>query len=88
MLPQNISKAQNPAEVPGATQRGSLGRTGYSGPAIANEQYEFVLWALRVDKLPGTNGKTTAEILSNLLPTQKIETSAPFVAAKNVPGAR
>jgi Raf kinase inhibitor-like YbhB/YbcL family protein len=82
-LPGNMSKTANPVEVPGSSQRGSLGRTGYSGPGVPGpplHTYEFVLWALDVDKLPGTNGLTTVELRTKLLPAHAVGMSAPLVA--------
>jgi Raf kinase inhibitor-like YbhB/YbcL family protein len=82
-LPANISKAVNPPEVPGSSQRGSLGRTGYSGPGVPGPPlhvYQFVLWALDVPKLQGTDGLSTADLRTKLLPSHALAMSAPFVA--------
>jgi Raf kinase inhibitor-like YbhB/YbcL family protein len=82
-LPGDVSKGENPAEIPGSTQRGSLGRTGYSGPGVPGpplHTYEFVIWALDVAKLPGTTGASTETIRTKLLPMHAISMSAPLVA--------
>src|SRR5204863_9198329 len=63
-LPENVSKVKNPPEVPGATQLGSLGHIGYAGPGVGGppmHTYEFAIWALDVEALPGTEGQTTAQ---------------------------
>jgi Raf kinase inhibitor-like YbhB/YbcL family protein len=88
-LPGNLSKTVHPSEVPEATQRGSLGRTGYSGPGVAGppyHTYQFVIWALDVEKLPGTDGKTTVEIRTTILPAHDIEASEPLVAKGQLGG--
>jgi Raf kinase inhibitor-like YbhB/YbcL family protein len=82
-LPGNLSKTANPAEVPGASQRGSLGRTGYSGPGVPGPPlhvYDFVIWALDVDKLPGTAKLSTADLRSKTLPAHALGMSAPLIA--------
>lgn len=88
-LPGNISKAVNPPEVPGSSQRGSLGRTGYSGPGVAGPPlhvYQFVLWALDVQKLPDTAGLTTVDLRTKLLPMHALAKSAPLVAKGQLGG--
>jgi Raf kinase inhibitor-like YbhB/YbcL family protein len=88
-LPGDLSKTEHPAELPEASQRGSLGRTGYSGPGVAGpplHTYEFVLWALDVEKLPGTVGRSTVEIREKLLPAHRLAASAPFVAKGQLGG--
>lgn len=54
------------AEVPGASQLGSLGNQGYAGPARPNQRYEWTLWALDVDKLPDAQGKSTVDLKAAL----------------------
>jgi Raf kinase inhibitor-like YbhB/YbcL family protein len=88
-LPGDISKAENPPEVPGSSQRGSLGRTGYSGPGVAGPPlhvYQFVLWALDVQKLPNTAGLTTVDLRTKLLPMHALAKSAPLVAKGQLGG--
>jgi Raf kinase inhibitor-like YbhB/YbcL family protein len=83
MLPANLSKTPHPGELPSASQLGSLNHTGYAGPGVPGppmHTYEFVLWALDVDTLPGTAGLSTAQIRQQLLPAHVIEQSAPLVA--------
>jgi len=82
-LPGNLSKTVHPSEVPTSTQRGSLGRTGYAGPGVPGppmHTYEFVLWAVDVDTLPGTDGLTTAEIRADVLPAHRVAVSPTLVA--------
>lgn len=80
-LPADISKSVNPPEVSGSSQRGSLNRTGYSGPGTpALHTYEFVLWALSVDKLPGTNGLSTVDLRTKILPMHAIAMTPALVA--------
>jgi Raf kinase inhibitor-like YbhB/YbcL family protein len=79
----NISKTAHPTEVPGSSQRGSLGRTGYSGPGVPGPPlhvYEFVLWALDVQNLPSTDGVSTADLRAKLLPAHVVAKSPPLVA--------
>ena len=80
-LPANLSKTPHPGELPTSMQRGSLGRTGYSGPGVTSfHSYDFTLYALDVDKLPGTETASTAEIRTQILTTHTIAKSPPFVA--------
>jgi Raf kinase inhibitor-like YbhB/YbcL family protein len=78
-LPAKIEPVAHPSEVPGSSQLGSLDNVGYAGPGSGGRQYDFTLWALRVDKLPNTNGKTTAEIFANVLPMYKLATTPPVL---------
>jgi Raf kinase inhibitor-like YbhB/YbcL family protein len=83
MLPANLSKTVHPTELPASSQRGSLGRTGYSGPGVPGPPlhvYEFVLWALDVDQLPGTAGLSTVELRTRLLPMHAIAMSQQLIA--------
>jgi Raf kinase inhibitor-like YbhB/YbcL family protein len=76
-LPANVSSQAMPAEVAGASQLGSLSNKGYAGPCCADRIYEFVLWALDVEKLPDTAGRTTAELRETVLPTHDVATTKP-----------
>jgi phosphatidylethanolamine-binding protein (PEBP) family uncharacterized protein len=70
MLPANLSKTPHPSELPTSTQRGSLGRTGYSGPGVKGpplHSYEFQLFVMGVDKLAGTDGADTVAIRAKLM---------------------
>jgi Raf kinase inhibitor-like YbhB/YbcL family protein len=83
MLPGNLSKTVHPAELPTSSQRGSLGRTGYSGPGVPGPPlhvYEFVLWALDTEQLPDTAGLSTADLRTRLLPMHAVAMSAALVA--------
>jgi Raf kinase inhibitor-like YbhB/YbcL family protein len=63
MIPEGVSNATTMlAEVPGASQLGSLGNIGYAGPARPNQRYEWTLFALKVDRLPNTAGKSTVQL--------------------------
>jgi Raf kinase inhibitor-like YbhB/YbcL family protein len=78
-LPSGISSQASPSEVPGSSQLGSLGNQGYAGPCCGMNMYEFVLFALDVDKLPGTAGLSTAQIRDNLLPNHDVATTKPIM---------
>ncbi len=63
-LPANVDRAYEPTKVPGAHQNESFrkGRFGYAGPCPPKpneDKYEFVLYALKVDKLANVT-KTSA----------------------------
>jgi Raf kinase inhibitor-like YbhB/YbcL family protein len=81
-IPGNISQTRMPPDVPGASQLGSLGHTGYYGPGVPPppHTYRFVLWALDVATLPAASGLTPAQIRQNVLPQHQLATSAPLVA--------
>jgi phosphatidylethanolamine-binding protein (PEBP) family uncharacterized protein len=78
-VPPNLSKAANPPEIPGSAQLGSLNNQGYAGPGSGARQYDFVLWALDVPKLPNTSGRTTAQIRMEILPMHEVATTAPIL---------
>jgi phosphatidylethanolamine-binding protein (PEBP) family uncharacterized protein len=78
-VPPNITKVAQPPDVPGSSQLGSLDNQGYAGPGSGARQYDFVLWALDVAKLPDTNGRTTAEIRMEILPMHEIATTEPVL---------
>ena len=89
MLPENVSKVQHPPEVPGATQLGSLGHVGYAGPGVPGppmHTYEFVIWALDVEALPGTAGLITAQIRATVFPMHQVAISEPLVAKGQLGG--
>jgi Raf kinase inhibitor-like YbhB/YbcL family protein len=67
MIPEGVGPSTAMLmEVEGASQLGSLGNQGYAGPARPDQRYEWTLWALNVDKLPDTQGKTTVDLLASL----------------------
>jgi Raf kinase inhibitor-like YbhB/YbcL family protein len=76
-VPAAIRSEAMPMEVPGASQLGSLGNQGYAGPCCADHRYEFVLWALNVEKLPDTARRSTAELRQSVLPAHQIATTEP-----------
>lgn len=78
-VPSNISKTSMPSEVPGSSQLGSLDNQGYAGPGSGARQYDFKLWALKVDKLPVTGRLTTKQIHDELLPKHVISQTAPVL---------
>jgi Raf kinase inhibitor-like YbhB/YbcL family protein len=89
-LPANLSKSAHPTEMPAATQRGSLGRTGYSGPGVSGpplHTYDFRLYALDVDKLPGTEGASTITIRTVLIPQHLVAQSPIFTAKGQLGGS-
>lgn len=79
-VPANISKVRKPPEVPGSSQLGSLSNIGYAGPGMGARLYDFTVWALTVQRLPGTERRTTAEIFNNVLPRHRLATSTSVVA--------
>jgi Raf kinase inhibitor-like YbhB/YbcL family protein len=88
-LPGNLSKTPHPAELPTSTQRGSLGRTGYSGPGVKGpplHSYEFQLYALDVATLPDAQGADTVAIRSRLLAAHTLAKSPLFVARGQLGG--
>lgn len=89
-IPANVpAQSPMPAELGGATQRGSLGRTGYSGPGVKGpplHTYEFILWALDVATLPGTDGVDTATIRTSVLTKHTLAKTDPFVAQGQLGG--
>jgi Raf kinase inhibitor-like YbhB/YbcL family protein len=88
-LPANLSKTPHPAELPTSTQRGSLGRTGYSGPGVKGpplHSYEFQLYALDVATLPDVQGADTVAIRSRLLAAHTLAKSPLFVAKGQLGG--
>jgi Raf kinase inhibitor-like YbhB/YbcL family protein len=78
-IPSHVSNLAMPAEVPGSSQLGSLGNQGYAGPCCMQNMYEWVLWALDVDKLPGAMGQTTVQLNNELLPKHKLATTKPII---------
>lgn len=78
-VPTGVGNQANPPEVPGSSQLGSLGNQGYAGPCCTNNQYEFVLWALDVDKLPGTARLSTAQIRDTLLTAHDLASTKPVL---------
>ncbi len=78
-VPSGVAATPNPSEVPGSSQLGSLGNQGYAGPCCVNNQYEWVLWALDVDKLPGVAGLSTAQIRNSVLPAHEVAATKPLI---------
>jgi Raf kinase inhibitor-like YbhB/YbcL family protein len=78
-VPTGVGNQANPPEVPGSSQLGSLGNQGYAGPCCTSNQYEFVLWALDVDKLPGTARLSTAQIRDTLLTAHDLASTKPVL---------
>lgn len=78
-VPSNISKTAMPSEVPGSRQLGSLNNQGYAGPGMGARQYDFKLWALDVERLPVTAGKSTVQINDDILPMHDLATTAPVL---------
>ncbi|MET0386874.1 MAG: YbhB/YbcL family Raf kinase inhibitor-like protein [Polyangiales bacterium] len=71
--------AAQPTDVAGASQLGSRGNQGYAGPCCEDHEYEWIIHALDVAELPGTERLTTAEIYDSVLPTHAIAKSAPVM---------
>ena len=78
-LPANLGNAPNPGQVPGSSQLGSLGNQGYAGPCCTDHTYDFVLWALDVEKLPGTAGQSTKAIRDTLLDMHDVASTEPVL---------
>jgi Raf kinase inhibitor-like YbhB/YbcL family protein len=86
-LPPNVDETTHPANVPGATQLGSLGHVGYAGPGVPTyHRYEFVLWALDVAALPDTAGASTAQLRTMVLPPHAIAQTTPYIAEGKLGG--
>jgi phosphatidylethanolamine-binding protein (PEBP) family uncharacterized protein len=64
-----------PSQVPGASQLGSLGNQGYAGPCCVGNKYEWILYALDVAELPGTERLSTAQINMDVIPMHTVEKS-------------
>jgi Raf kinase inhibitor-like YbhB/YbcL family protein len=76
-IPANVpGSAAMPAEVAGASQLGSLGNQGYAGPCCVGNEYEWIIYALDVTELPGTERQSTGQINMNILPMHTLEKSA------------
>lgn len=78
-LPANVDRAHQPTKVAGAKQNESFrkGRFGYAGPCPPkpNENtYEFVLYALKVDKLSSVTQTSTLAATFAELEKQKLAT--------------
>jgi phosphatidylethanolamine-binding protein (PEBP) family uncharacterized protein len=79
-VPANVSgSSAMPSEVPGASQLGSLGNQGYAGPCCVGNKYEWIVYALDVAQLPGTQGQSTAQINMNVIPMHTLEKSKPLM---------
>jgi Raf kinase inhibitor-like YbhB/YbcL family protein len=79
-IPANVSgNAAMPAMVPSASQLGSLGNQGYAGPCCVGNEYEWILYALDVAELPGTERLSTAQINMNIIPMHTLEKSDPVM---------
>lgn len=86
-LPANLSKTQHPMELPTSTQRGSLGRTGYAGPGTDQLRvYEFTLYALDTDKLPGTEGIDTVALRNKAIAAHTVQKSTVLAAKGKLGG--
>jgi phosphatidylethanolamine-binding protein (PEBP) family uncharacterized protein len=78
-VPANLGAGPHPAQVAGTSQLGSLGNQGYAGPCCSDHVYEWVLYALDVASLPGTERLSTAEIRTNLLLAHDVAQSKPLM---------
>jgi Raf kinase inhibitor-like YbhB/YbcL family protein len=82
-LPGDLSKEVHPAQVPEASQRGSLNRIGYSGPGVPGpplHEYELIVYALDVRELQGTDGLSTIQLRTATLPKHTVARTAPLIA--------
>jgi phosphatidylethanolamine-binding protein (PEBP) family uncharacterized protein len=79
-IPANVSgSSAMPSEVAGALQLGSLGNQGYAGPCCVGNKYEWIVYALDVAELPGTQGASTAQINMTAIPMHTLEKSKPLM---------
>lgn len=78
-VPANMGAAQHPMQIPGSSQLGSLGNQGYAGPCCQDHDYEWILYALDVASLPGTDRLSTAQIRMDLLLAHALEESKPVM---------
>jgi Raf kinase inhibitor-like YbhB/YbcL family protein len=78
-VPANLGTSPHPAQVPGTSQLGSLGNQGYAGPCCDDHVYEWILYALDVASLPGTERQSTAQIRMNLLLEHDVAQSKPLM---------
>jgi Raf kinase inhibitor-like YbhB/YbcL family protein len=84
-IPADIpGTSAHPTEVPGATQLGSLGNQGYAGPCCADHQYEWILYALDMPMLQGTESLSTAQIRMDLILMHQVAAS-PAVIMRIMP---
>jgi hypothetical protein len=82
-LPGNLSKTVHPTELPEASQRGSLGRTGYSGRVCLDRPCTCTSscsgrWTCRTCRTPAVS--PTAGPAHEALPMHVIAKSPPLVA--------
>jgi phosphatidylethanolamine-binding protein (PEBP) family uncharacterized protein len=77
-LPPDLGSRSSPPEVPGSSQLGSVSN-GYSGPLLVGGRYEFTLWALDIEMLPNTFGRSVNGIVGDVLPMHVIDTTEPIV---------
>jgi Raf kinase inhibitor-like YbhB/YbcL family protein len=79
-IPAGVSgSSAHPTEVMGASQLGSLGNQGYAGPCCDDHEYEWILYALDVAELPGTERSSTAQINMSVIPDHTVEKSKPVM---------
>ena len=78
-VPTNMGNSAHPTQIPGSSQLGSLGNQGYAGPCCEDHEYEWILYALDVDKLSGTERLSTAQIRSDLLLQHDVAQSKPVM---------
>ncbi|MGB1698917.1 MAG: hypothetical protein ACPHRO_03110 [Nannocystaceae bacterium] len=65
-----------PADVPGAMQcLNWFGEYGYGGPGSQDNTYEFILYALDVETLPGVDSESQLAQIKTALDTHAIETA-------------
>jgi len=78
-IPANLGNDAHPAQLAGTSQLGSLGNQGYAGPCCADHTYEWILYALDVAMLPGTERLSTAQIRMDLLLAHDVAQSKPVM---------
>ena len=78
-VPANLGSSAHPTQIPGSSQLGSLGNQGYAGPCCDDHAYEWILYALDVASLAGTERMSTAQIRMDLLLQHDVAQSKPVM---------
>lgn len=76
-LPSGVQRTYQPGNVPGAKQTRAYDNTyGYAGPCPQNKHtYEFVLYALDVETLPGVTQGTTLAAAETAIKAHVVEST-------------
>ena len=76
-LPADVDKVFEPTDVAGARQsRNFAGGLGYAGPCPGSAHtYEFIVYALDIATLPGTDNTSTANEIASILGDHTLATT-------------